>query len=157
MLHHVQVLEELRRLLPSEWVEVWILHCDHHLTGSSLPTECETFSRSGDAVFELSTRFAEPFFNDTKLSSEEQLKAKKLMFLELTQVALWGNATDLSLLIDMSEDDIKKLQSTGGDHLASTEQNILDNKLPEVWEYISSPTFGGSKEKGGRIDIGERA
>ncbi|KAK4048501.1 Hairy/enhancer-of-split with YRPW motif protein 2 [Microbotryomycetes sp. JL201] len=115
--------------------------------------KCETFSRSGDAVFELSTRFAEPFFNDAKLSSEEQLNAKKLMFLELTQVALWGNATDLSLLIDMSEDDIKKLQSTGGDHLATTERNILGNDLPKVWEYISSPGFGGSNAKGGRIDI----
>jgi hypothetical protein len=38
---------------------------------------------------------------------------------------LWGNSTDLSLLIDMSEEDIKKLQSTGGDALAATEQNIL--------------------------------
>ncbi len=27
--------------------------------------------------------------------------------------SLWGNSTDLSLLIDMSEEDIKALQSTG--------------------------------------------
>lgn len=64
--------------------------------------KCETFSRSGDAVFELSTRFAEPYLADSKLSEEDQLGAKKLLFLELTQVALWGNATDLSLLIDVS-------------------------------------------------------
>lgn len=131
-------------------------------------TECETFSRSGDAVFELSTRFAEPFLTDSKLSEEEQLNVKKLMFYELTQVALWGNATDLSLLIDvsvtsskadnralahgnlasqMSEDDIKNLQSTGGDHLAATEKNILSNDLPKVWDLLSS------KKKGCRIDI----
>jgi hypothetical protein len=141
-----------------------------------LPTECETFSRSGDAVFELSTRFVEPFVIDSKLSPEMQLDAKKLLFHELTQVTLWGNATDLSLLINvrmflplnacertsltlrltqMTEDDIKKLQSTGGDHLAATEKNILGNHLSKVWDLVSSPTFAGDK-KGGRVDIGER-
>lgn len=66
------------------------------------PAECDTFSRSGDAVFELSTRFAKPFLADLQATEEEQLNVKKLLFLELTQVALWGNATDLSLLIDVS-------------------------------------------------------
>ena len=53
----------------------------------------------------------------------------------------------------MSEDDIKKLQSTGGDHLAATEKNILANHMPEVWKLVSSPEFGGADKKGGRIDI----
>ena len=87
--------------------------------------ECETFSRSGDAVFELSMRFADPRVLDTKLSDTQQLEAKKLLFHELTQVCLWGNSTDLSLLINRTEEDIKKLQSTGGDALAATEKNIL--------------------------------
>lgn len=34
-------------------------------------------------------------------SAALELKAKELLFLELTQVSLWGNATDLSLLIDV--------------------------------------------------------
>ncbi|KDE05895.1 hypothetical protein MVLG_03708 [Microbotryum lychnidis-dioicae p1A1 Lamole] len=114
--------------------------------------KCETFSRSGEAVFELSTRFADPYVIDEKLSAEDQLKAKKLIFHELTQVALWGNATDLSLLINMTEDDIKNLQSTGGDHLAATEKNILGNHLEKAWDLISSPNFGNGR-KGGRIDI----
>lgn len=46
----------------------------------------------------------------------------------------------------MSEDDIKKLQSTGGDHLASTEKNILGNHLHQLWEHVS-------KLQGGRIDF----
>lgn len=66
-------------------------------------TECDTFARSGDAVFELSTRFAEPFVTDEKLTPELQLEAKKLLFHELTQVCLWGNSTDLSLLINVSD------------------------------------------------------
>jgi hypothetical protein len=52
----------------------------------------------------------------------------------------------------MTEEDIKKLQSTGGDHLAATEQNILGNDLGRVWEYISSSRFG-SAGKGGRLDF----
>jgi hypothetical protein len=60
---------------------------------------------------------------------------------------LWGNSTDLSLLIDMSEEDIKKLQSTGGDALAATEQNILGNHMHKVWDEKIS------KMQGGRIDF----
>ncbi|WFD42005.1 hypothetical protein MPSI1_000642 [Malassezia psittaci] len=108
--------------------------------------KCDTFSRSSTAVFELSTRFALPQKQDSSLSLEEAQHIKKLLFLELTQVSLWGNATDLSLLINMTEDDIKKIQSTGGDHLAATEKNILGNHLQRVWELVANM-------KGGRIDF----
>ncbi|GAA5951090.1 hypothetical protein JCM21900_005720 [Sporobolomyces salmonicolor] len=114
--------------------------------------KCDTFSRSADAVFELSLRFAEPYKVIEGIDATKEFEAKRLMFHELTQVCLWGNSTDLSLLIDMTEEDIKKLQSTGGDHLAATEQNILGNDLAKVWDYVSSDKFGG-KGKGGRMDI----
>lgn len=52
----------------------------------------------------------------------------------------------------MTEEDIKKLQSTGGDHLAATEKNILSNDMTKIWDYISSDRFG-TKEKGGRLDF----
>lgn len=45
----------------------------------------DTFSRSSDAVFELSMRFAEPFKIPGELSQAEKLEAERLMFLELTQ------------------------------------------------------------------------
>ncbi|KAG5351697.1 hypothetical protein C0989_005210 [Termitomyces sp. Mn162] len=111
--------------------------------------KCDTFSRSADAVFELSMRFAEPFKLSEALSPEERLEAERLMFLELTQVCLWGNSTDLSLLINMTEEQIKSLQSTGGDHLAATEKNILGNHLGRLWETVKD-----LREKtGGRIDF----
>lgn len=101
--------------------------------------KCETFSRSGDAVFELSTRFADPFVykNETMDESAKQ-DARRLIFHELTQVCLWGNSTDLSLLINMTEEDIKKLQSTGGAALAATEVNILGNHMKELWTLVST-------------------
>jgi hypothetical protein len=46
----------------------------------------------------------------------------------------------------MSEEDIKKLQSTGGDALAATEKNILGNDLGKLWELAS-------RIKGGRMDF----
>lgn len=108
--------------------------------------KCDTFSRSSTAVFELASRFAQPFKHEDGLTDELKLKANKLIFRELTQVCLWGNSTDLSLLIDMSEEDIKKLQSTGGEHLAATEKNILGNHLENLTDYVTSM-------KGGRIDF----
>nr|ODN95581.1 hypothetical protein L204_04122 [Cryptococcus depauperatus CBS 7855] len=108
--------------------------------------KCDTFSRSNQAVFELSQRFSEPQKLDSSLSKEARLEKTKLVFLELTQVCLWGNSTDLSLLIDMTEEDIKKLQSTGGDHLAATEKNILGNNMHELADYVG-------KLKGSRIDF----
>ncbi|KAG7099720.1 hypothetical protein E1B28_001538 [Marasmius oreades] len=111
--------------------------------------KCDTFSRSAEAVFELSMRFAEPFTLAENLSIEEKLDAERLMFLELTQVCLWGNSTDLSLLINMTEDQIKALQSTGGDHLAATEKNILGNHLPRLWETVKELR----DKTGGRIDF----
>ncbi|KAG8936226.1 hypothetical protein FRC02_003926 [Tulasnella sp. 418] len=98
--------------------------------------KCDTFSRSQQAVFELATRFARPFKLPEGITEDKKALMLEAMFLELTQVCLWGNSTDLSLLINMTEEDIKKLQSTGGDHLAATIQNILGNDLPELWNVV---------------------
>ena len=46
----------------------------------------------------------------------------------------------------MTEEDIKNLQSTGGDHLADTEKNILGNHLDRLWNMIKNM-------KGGRLDF----
>lgn len=61
----------------------------------------------------------------------------------------------------MTEEDIKKLQSTGGEDLAAVETNILGNHLPDLWNLVSSPSFGrdkkvsfGEAKKGGRVDFG---
>lgn len=94
-------------------------------------------------------RFAEPFKISDNLSPEDKLEAERNMFKELTQVCLWGNSTDLSLLINMTEEQIKSLQSTGGDHLAATEKNILGNHLGELWETAKEVR----SKTGGRIDF----
>jgi hypothetical protein len=47
--------------------------------------QCDTSSRSKDAVFELTLRFADPFKILERLSHTEELEAERLMFLELSQ------------------------------------------------------------------------
>ena len=93
-------------------------------------------------MFELATRFADPFVYEAGASREDKLKKTQLLFHELTQVALWANCTDLSLLINMTEEDIQRLQSTGGEHLASTEKNILGSDLPQLWQRMSGVRNG---------------
>ena len=61
--------------------------------------EYDTFSRSADAVFELSMRFAEPFRSTEGLSPEEKLEAERLMFLELTQGDCLFSLNQISSLI----------------------------------------------------------
>jgi hypothetical protein len=53
--------------------------------------QCDTFARSAQAVFELSTRFAENFEYAAGADEATKLQAKKLVFHELTQICLWGN------------------------------------------------------------------
>src|SRR5882757_4677420 len=48
----------------------------------------------------------------------------------------------------MTEEQIKSLQSTGGDHLAATEKNILGNHLSQLWDTVKL-----LKATGGRIDF----
>lgn len=38
----------------------------------------------------------------------------------------------------MTEDDIKNLQSTGGEHLAAAEKNILGNHMNALWDTVKS-------------------
>lgn len=51
-------------------------------------SQCDTFSRSADAVLELSMRFAEPFKLSSQPFAGEALDAERLMFMELTQ-GIW--------------------------------------------------------------------
>lgn len=47
--------------------------------------KCDTFARSGDAVFELSLRFAEPFTSTPQVVDNQRLEREKLLFMELAQ------------------------------------------------------------------------
>ena len=64
----------------------------------------------------------------------------------MIQADLWGNATDLSLLVDLKYEDLQKLQAVGAKAQAEQAELILRNDLPKAWEHVKSL-------KNGRLDI----
>lgn len=76
-------------------------------------------------------------------------EAEKLMFTEMFEVCLWGNATDLSLLTTLTYDDIHRLQ--GSKARKEAEKNILVNHLPAAYELLKKAQKEGKKER--RVDF----
>lgn len=71
-------------------------------------------------------------------------ESQRLIFYEMTEIALWGNATDLSLLSALSLDQIHSLQ--GKQAIRDGQARIVSNDMPETWEYLKS-------HRGRRVDI----
>ncbi|KAK4141686.1 DUF89 domain protein [Dichotomopilus funicola] len=90
------------------------------------------FLASHAAVEELSERYMSLA---ESLTTNPDPKAAELAFTELTSIALWGNATDLSLHPDIN--DQSKLQSLQGTHTIQNQDRIVSNDLPAVWAYLS--------------------
>jgi uncharacterized protein with ATP-grasp and redox domains len=115
-----------------------------------------TFKSSRPAVVELADKYYELAQELEKghagknKSPEELEEAEKLLFLEMCEICLWGNATDLSLLTTLTYDDIQKLQ--GSEARKAAEQNIVVNDLPAAWEILSK-TRKTRKNEERRVDI----
>lgn len=99
----------------------------------------DTFKGSYGAVFDLTRKMPELI---TPMP-EEKLE---IVYNELIQVCLWGNATDLSLLTNMSQEDIQRLQAIEKDHLAERKKFILADDTEKLWQKIKSMD-------GGRVDF----
>jgi uncharacterized protein with ATP-grasp and redox domains len=115
-----------------------------------------TFKSSRPAVLELAARYKDIV---TELESKHTIKgaktqeemdeAAKILFLEMCEICLWGNATDLSLLTNLTYEDIQKLQ--GSEARKASEKNILVNDLPKAFKILSEAQASGKKER--RVDI----
>ncbi|KAL8652715.1 MAG: hypothetical protein Q9226_004153 [Calogaya cf. arnoldii] len=114
-----------------------------------------TFVSSRPAVLELAAKYKQLINHlennvpDSK-TLEEIDAAEKLLFSEMCEICLWGNATDLSLLTALSYDDIQKLQ--GAEARKSQEKNILVNDLPAAYRTLKAAQKGSPKGQR-RIDI----
>lgn len=110
---------------------------------SSRPAVLELASRYNDLISQLSSSSA------TSSSEEEQTAAEKLLFTEMCEICLWGNATDLSLLTNLSYDDIQKLQGSAARKAA--EANILVNGFPAAFDILRAAQKAGETDR--RVDI----
>jgi hypothetical protein len=112
---------------------------------SSRPAVLELASRYNDLVKQLNSADS-PLKSGTE---EEREAAEKILFIEMCEICLWGNATDLSLLTNLSYEDIQKLQ--GSDARKANEKNILVNDFSAAFSCLKEAQKSGAKER--RVDI----
>lgn len=98
-----------------------------------------TFRSSRHAVLELAAKYKELVSqlqeDAPKSQSPQDIEdAERLLFIEMSEICLWGNATDLSLLTSLTYEDIQKLQ--GADARKSSEKNIIVNHLPAAYNAL---------------------
>lgn len=99
-------------------------------------SKIKTFKHSGASILKIATSMHELSQNKEKLLSDPS--GLEILFTEMTQMCLWGNATDLSLLTHMTEEDIRNLQTVEKDAQAARSKFILKDDLPQVWEHVKS-------------------
>ncbi|OJT12344.1 Protein-glutamate O-methyltransferase [Trametes pubescens] len=83
---------------------------------------------------------------DSLAANPENLK---VIFEEMVEMCLWGNATDLSMLTHLSHEQIQHLQSVGRDAQAARAEFILRDDQEKVWDHLKS--FAGKTDS--RIDF----
>ncbi|KAK8070408.1 hypothetical protein PG997_010611 [Apiospora hydei] len=107
----------------------------------------DTFRSSLPAVAELAAQYR-GLATQQKDAAAAAPGSEEVLFREIFEVCLWGNATDLSLLTNLSYEDIQKLQ--GSEARKAAESNILVNDLPRVYDQLRRAQDAG---KPSRVDI----
>ncbi|EXJ62906.1 hypothetical protein A1O7_03349 [Cladophialophora yegresii CBS 114405] len=120
----------------------------------------KTFRSSRPAVLELCARYRQiveqirassrdaPVGADVTDPTEIE-EAEKLLFVEMAEICLWGNATDLSLLTSLSYEEIQKLQ--GSNARKESEKNILVNDFGAAFAVLTRALK--AKREIRRVDI----
>ncbi|KAJ5148761.1 hypothetical protein N7448_000339 [Penicillium atrosanguineum] len=115
-----------------------------------------TFKSSRPAVLELAARYrelaqeAESGKGSEGKSAEEIEQAERILFSEMCEICLWGNATDLSLLTSLTYEDIQKLQGT--EARKASQSNILVNDLDAAFDVMQKARRE-KKDGERRVDI----
>lgn len=110
-----------------------------------------TFRSSLPAVLELAKQYqhiVSTIHNRTEIPSDEQ---EKLLFTEVLEICLWGNATDLSLLTTLSYEDIQNLQ--GAEARKRAEKNILVSDVSAVYETLVNAQKNAQPGVERKVDI----
>lgn len=154
------VADSQEQLLPSSIMLTYLLHSrlntffttTQHWKSYDLfaRQKIDSFRTSRNAVAELAARYEDIV---TKIRADKNIthdsEAEKILFMEMCEVCLWGNATDLSLLTTMTYEDIQRLQ--GSEARKAAEKNILVNKLPQAYDLLNKARAEGKKER--RVDF----
>ena len=115
-----------------------------------------TFKSSRNAVLELAFRYKdlisqiETKHDVSKTVLEAVEEAEKIVFTEICEICLWGNATDLSHWANLTHDDLQRLQ--GLQFCKEAEKNILANDLPLAFQVLRKAQRRSAGEDR-RVDI----
>jgi len=110
-----------------------------------------TFKSSRPAVIELAARYRSLMSElENQKPEDKSSDAEKILFAEMCEICLWGNATDLSLLTNLSYEDIQKLQGSAARKEA--EANIISNDLPAAFATLKKAQEENPKGER-RVDI----
>ena len=119
-----------------------------------------TFRSSRPSVLELAARYRDMV---TELESKHTLggaqsgpallQAEKLLFAEMCDVCLWGNATDLGLRTNMSYEDIQQLQ--GAQARKASQEHVVVNDCDKAFAVLSAAAQRqrGDATQSRRVDI----
>ncbi|KAL5606867.1 hypothetical protein BROUX41_003244 [Berkeleyomyces rouxiae] len=113
---------------------------------SSRPAVLELAARYTELVSQISAKKAD---KATPRDASTDKAAEALLFSEMAEICLWGNATDLSLLTSLTYEDLQKLQ--GSEARKESEAKILANDLPKAFELLHAAREAGKKDR--RVDI----
>ncbi|KAG8215249.1 hypothetical protein J3R82DRAFT_8802 [Butyriboletus roseoflavus] len=103
----------------------------------------DMFKNSGAAIYQIATTMHELEPEKGRLRSDPDKLL--VLFREMVDMCLWGNATDLSLLTHLTPSDIEELQTVGMQAQQARQEFILRDDQEAVWEYIK--TLGGSERR----------
>ncbi|GAM90845.1 hypothetical protein ANO11243_088910 [Dothideomycetidae sp. 11243] len=116
-----------------------------------------TFRSSRAAVLELATKYngiVKQLSNPKAagdLSDAQRAEADRILFTEMVEICLWGNATDLSLLASASYVDIASLQ--GAEARRKAEKNILVNDVNAAFDVLRRAKETSTPSTERRVDI----
>ncbi|KAJ3842479.1 DUF89 domain-containing protein [Lentinula raphanica] len=104
----------------------------------------DVFTKSGPSIYGIATIMHE--LESEKEALEADPSKLKVLFQEMIQMCLWGNATDLSLLTHISLAEIERLQSVGKEMQAARKEFILRDDQEKAWDHLMTV-------KDGRVDF----
>ncbi|KAJ3519929.1 hypothetical protein NMY22_g12977 [Coprinellus aureogranulatus] len=107
-------------------------------------SKIKTFKSSKASILKIATTMHE--LEKTRSEIEADASKREALFNEMVQMCLWGNATDLSLLTHMTEEDIRNLQTVEKDAQAARSKFILKDDQEKVWKHLEA-------QKGARVDF----
>ncbi|KAL1683960.1 hypothetical protein EV122DRAFT_286189 [Schizophyllum commune] len=93
----------------------------------------DTFAKSSVAVLQLTTTL-----HTLESSPTTDPAGLEVLFKEMIQMCLWGNATDLSLLTHLTVEDISRLQSVGREEQEKRSQFILRDDQRAIWHRLQN-------------------